>query len=134
MAWPYRFTSPDAEQLAQRRISLDSYANAAQYSAIILILSIKLFAILHSYLDASRHSTRDEVKQRWEHDKGLQAESTSEKLIQSFLDFTRKSSWWLDDEIIEGWGTRREAVLASIWATWLAFLAVNGTGDGESLI
>ena len=40
--------------------------------------------------------------------------------------------WALDEELIEGWGTRGQWLAAVVWASWLVVLAVRDTGDGES--
>lgn len=40
--------------------------------------------------------------------------------------------WALDEELVEGWGTRGQWLTAGVWASWLVLLAVKDTGDGES--
>ena len=40
--------------------------------------------------------------------------------------------WALDEELVEGWGTRGQWLAAGVWAGWLMLLAVKDTGDGES--
>ena len=39
--------------------------------------------------------------------------------------------WALDEELVEGWGTRGQCLAAVVWASWLVVLAVKDTGDGE---
>ena len=39
--------------------------------------------------------------------------------------------WALDEELVEGWGTRGQWLAAGVWASWLVLLAVKDTGDGE---
>ena len=131
MEWPYHFVSPDTEGLARRRRLLDSYASYAQISAIALLLLAKLDLILHQYLTKLRQSIREGDSRSLEHDKKPPAKSFSNGLLRSFLDQESKWSWQLGDELIQGWGTKREIFLAISYAAWLLFLVLKDTGDGR---
>ena len=133
MDWPYHFVNPDAEGLAQRRKFLDSYANYAQLSAIVLLIAVKLNLALHQYLTKLRQSIREADRRSLDHDKKPPAKGFSDGLLRSFLDQESKWSWQLDDELVSGWGTKRQVLLVISYAAWLLFLVLKDTADGKEM-
>ncbi|RYP05411.1 hypothetical protein DL764_003836 [Monosporascus ibericus] len=52
--------------------------------------------------------------------------------LGSWLATARSAAWWLGDEVTflgRNWGRRGELVFGSLWAVWLLFLCVIGTGN-----
>lgn len=127
----YSFSSLDAQQLTHRRQLLDRYGQIAQLSALLPLVVIHASLLLRSIVDkyacfilgssqkerqsprvsTFRHSTAGAWKVKW-----------------------RRLNWALDNEVLNGWdgyGTRREWVIAGLWALWLLLLVAKDTGDGK---
>ena len=41
-----------------------------------------------------------------------------------------RTLWWLQDEVIDGWGTRLEWLFGVVWTLWLSALAWHSAGYG----
>lgn len=126
MGFPYRFiTNPDEAQIAHRRKLLDNYGQFAQLSALI----IPLFGFQLSF------AIRFLVKKIRSGGKAGKARQSPR--VASFAEATHGSSvlwrqfrWAMDEQIIQGWGTRVEWMIAGLWTLWLLLLVVKDTGDG----
>ena len=123
MVWPYHFPSQTPELTAQRRQSLDFHARLAQLSIFLPLLLIILSKALHFSLTkiAALHNGADREKGQ---------PKSKLFLVTRVLAVWRRMAWWADDDV-GSWGTRRELLWATGWATWLGVLVVRGTGDGE---
>ncbi len=42
----------------------------------------------------------------------------------------RKTVWWMESEVAEGWGLRIHWIMGGLWMSWLLFLCVHQTGGG----
>lgn len=116
MEWPYRFIfgqSPD--ELAQRRYLLDYYARLAQYSVLVpLFLIYSVRYLQQQAIAGSKENSRQK-----------------DGLFTWVTGVWSLSTWVSDEEIAPGWGTWRQVGFAAVWASWLAWCVVRGTGDGE---
>lgn len=43
----------------------------------------------------------------------------------------RSALWWLEGELYPEWGLRGHWIAGLTWASWLLFLSVHNTGDGQ---
>ena len=129
MQYPYHFVNVSDEQAARRRQLLDSYGQFAQISILLLPLLYQLFhgiKLLSTMLQ--RHGKYESVKQH------------QSPVVSKFGDDVgsaggnrwAKFKWALGEEVVEGWGTRQEWLIAGTWAAWLGVLAMRDTGDGKS--
>jgi len=130
MGFIYSFVALDEAQLQHRRQLLDFYASIAQFFARILLLAIyvsnslpflseKISKLLPGRRAKERQSPR---KSRFE-----------PPVASSWAVNWRRLSWYLDDDIIDGrdgWGTKREWVVAGVWTLWLLVLVFASTGNG----
>jgi hypothetical protein len=128
MGFPYHFVALDGEQESRRRDLLDHYAQSAQLSILLLPLIYQLSYGLWLLVGRSR-------SQR-EYQPGKQYQSPIVSNSISPVKTLPSSSWhrvrWaLNEEFVEGWGTRQEWLIATLWTGWLLMLAVKDTGDGK---
>lgn len=111
------------EQKDRRRQLLDRYALIAQLTMLIPLLITQL-SFLFKRLWAPGSGR---VKK--ERGSPLPANPPSRRICPCLVT-GRKVAWWLDGPIARGWGTRREWIVAGLWAAWLLVLVVKDTGDG----
>lgn len=130
MGWPWRIYHVDDEAKDLRRQTLDRYGGYAQLSAfapIVLFLMLRLSVWTIKKIKA-RKGSYDAVP----------ASPSRKALRQSPLGIWearfRRLQWWLEDDAVlfgQTWGRNDEWVLGTAWTTWLLFLSVLETGDGE---
>jgi hypothetical protein len=130
MGFIYSFVALDEAHLQRRRQLLDLYASVAQFSALIPLLAIyvsnflpfpseKFFRSLPGRRAKERQSPR---KSRFK-----------PPVASSWAVKWRRLSWYLDDDIFDGrdgWGTKREGLVAGVWTLWLLVLVFACTGNG----
>lgn len=126
----YSFISLDDQQLKRRRELLDRYGQIAQLSALVplLVIYISFFSryIISKYLSRLFHTAQ---KAHQSPRVPTFPQSTAGSLKASW----RRFNWALDDEVLkgwDGWGTKRQWVIAGLWALWLLLLVVSDTGNG----
>ena len=125
MAFPYHFVNLNDEQNLRRRQLLDGYGQFAQLSFLLLPLIYQL--CLGMCLLISRI---------WSASPQAGKEHQS-PVVSSFQHPTRgyvrnllaRVRWFLDGELLEGWNTRQEWLIAGLWTTWLLVLVFRNTGD-----
>ncbi|MCJ1307090.1 hypothetical protein MMC25_000736 [Agyrium rufum] len=123
MDWPYKFSGA----VSDRRQLLDSNSLLAQIAVLIPISLISLWhqipelknfvidGVYHFYLYCIGGASEAERKRR--------------KLPGSAAVFGSRANWWLDEEIVKGSPTRRQSIVAGLWALWLGFCVVRETGN-----
>ena len=115
------------EQKDRRRQLLDGHALFAQLSMLIPLLIIQLSFVSKNLVAGLETSRIAKVKK--ERGSPLPWNPQSRK-IASILAIPRTVAWWLDGPIVMGWGSKREWIIAGLWASWLLILALRDTGDG----
>lgn len=127
MQFPYHFVALDGEQELRRRQFLDRYGQFAQLSILLLPLIYQ-----------SSHGLRLLVR-RFSGQRGYQPVKQHQSPIVSRFkspaktlpsDIWARVRWALDEEFVDGWGTRLEWLIATLWTGWLLVLVVKNTGDG----
>lgn len=128
MGLPYHFVSLDDAQTAHRRHLLDSYGQFAQLSALVPLVVFGWFFTLRSALMQLQESrTRSARKER----QSPQVSSFPKRSdTVSSGNLWGRFDWALGDQVIDGWGTRREWIFAGLWTAWLLVLVFKDTGDG----
>ena len=122
----WHFVALDDAQSARRRQLLDSYGRVAQFSGLFLLLAFPAFSAFRLAIKRVRWFLGPVEKEH------------QSPLVSTFPKHLKKPSnaWWgrvrwaLDEQVVEGWGTRLEWLIASLWALWLLVLATKDTGDG----
>lgn len=127
MNHPYHFVALDAEQELRRRHLLDSYAQFAQLSILLLPLIYQLY--LGIRLLAGRFRKPNDYQSVKEHQSPVASEF-KQPAAGFPSNVWARLQWALDEEIVKGWGTMQEWLVAGLWAIWLLMLAVKDTGDG----
>lgn len=130
----YHFVSSNQDQLQRRRELLDGYGQFAQLSALVPLFTIILLRVFLFLEEKYRFSNLG--KSRKEHASPVVSRfadtvAAANKRERSEVLWGRVQ-WWLDDEVVSGWGTWREWVVGGSWAVWLMVLAMRDTGDGMS--
>ena len=127
MGYPYHFVNLDEDQNVRRRHLLDSYGQFAQVSV--------LFIPLLYYLS---YGFRLLLRKLYKSNGYQSIKEYQSPVVSRFRQLPRKPPstlwtrirWSLDDEIVEGWGTKQELLIAGAWVMWLFVLTVRDTGDG----
>ena len=130
MGFLYSFVSPDAQQLERRRQLLDRYGQIAQLSALVPLLAVYISFFLRSFLN--RYAVPFFGRGQKAH-QSPRVSTFRASTAGSWKVKWRRLNWALDDEVLQGWagwGTRREWVIAGVWALWLLVLVVKDTADG----
>ena len=130
MGFFYSFVSPNAQQLERRRQLLDRYGQIAQLSALVPLLVIYISFFLRFFLN--RYAISFFGSGRKAH-QSPRVSTFRASTVGSWKVKWRRLNWALDDEVLQGWGgwgTRREWVVAGVWALWLLVLVVKDTADG----
>ena len=128
MGYPYHFVSLSPEQDTRRRQLLNSYGQFAQLSILLVPLIYQLGLGVRLLISRLWRGSRYGVVKG--HQSPLVAGS-KQRTGESSAGWTRLR-WAMDEELVEGWGTRGQWLAAGVWASWLVVLAVKDTGDGES--
>lgn len=127
MIFPYHFVTIDGAQELRRRQLLDGYGQFAQLSILLVPLIYQLLYGLGLLIGRLRSQHRYQLVK--EHQSPVVSRfEPPEKTVPSNI--WARLRWALDDEIVEGWGTRQEWLIAALWAAWLLLLIVKDTGDG----
>ncbi|KAI4117611.1 MAG: hypothetical protein LQ341_007657, partial [Variospora aurantia] len=126
MRLPYTFTSPDETQLQRRRYLLDTYGQVAQISALIPLLAYQLHRSLR--ILKRKLNTIRSVSRAKEHASPVTS-NFGRQLAESQTSSWDRLTWFLDQEVLLGWGTWRVLLVAAFWTMWLFVLAVSGTED-----
>jgi hypothetical protein len=126
MDWPYHLLDLSSEQKHQRRVLLDRYGVYAQLSTLLPVLAYQLYRLARWVNVARRRqeAAYDAVPSspRLKHAKL--------KRTDNLLKRWRSIVWWLDAEVVEGWGTRGHCITGGLWGAWLLFLCMHRTGEG----
>lgn len=130
MDWPYHFSSLSPDQVLNRRHLLDRYAQIAQLSVLLPLFLIRFSYITHDLLRYFAVSGKVKSAEK-KHEKTSGSSRSGRNAAASILIVWRKHAWWMDGEVWAGWGTRREAITAGIWAVWLGCCVMWETGDGK---
>lgn len=117
------------EQQQARRDALDLNATIAQASIGVVLAIIQLYFLI-SWV-SSKVGKKDT---KWEPSSPyVKHEFQREK--KSFggglRSFGRRVKWYMDEPVLEGWGSTGAWFAGSIWTAWLLALCVRNTGDGE---
>lgn len=129
MGYPYHFVSLDDEQNARRRRMLDSHSQFAQVSILLVPLFYHLFYGLRLLATRRKRTGYQPVK---EHQSPVVSRfANPDSALKSSINVWARLRWALDEEIIEGWGTRQQWLFTGVWAVWLLVLAMKDTGDGK---
>jgi hypothetical protein len=125
----YKFIGKSPEIDATRRSTSDWYANLAQLSQLLFILSIPFckfgLAILFNFFRSGNSLDRNVEEDRI----SVQKSSQEGKALR--LSFTtRDLESILEREVMKGYGTYEQWIFGSGWATWLGFLCINDTTPG----
>ncbi|CAO1599765.1 hypothetical protein XANCAGTX0491_003480 [Xanthoria calcicola] len=129
MPLPYGFISLEDAQLQRRRHLLDFYGQAAQWSALLALLSYQLRFLVPCLLSKLRPSPHQHRK---EHASPVVSSFEEHPLHekQNQISTWARFHWFLDQRVSQsGWGTWRVILIASGWLLWLSVLAVKDTGD-----
>ena len=122
MAIGYHFVTLNATQTAERRASLGTVGFYAWLSPIVILTVIEVANNVHK-LDLGRILQPGVQKP---------SKNTTEKTTNSepstFEITKRKIRWWLDEPLIQEFGSRKTLILGLSYAIWLLFLAFRGTG------
>jgi hypothetical protein len=130
MSWPYHFVDLTQDDIIKRRILLNRYGVYAQLSALVPVLAYQLYR-LGVWVSSQRKRTQVEY---------TKVSSTPGSPFQKQIRLAlsgglakrwRSTLWWLEGELYPGWGLRGHWIAGLAWASWLLFLSVHKTGDGE---
>ncbi|KAL9637278.1 MAG: hypothetical protein Q9164_002291 [Protoblastenia rupestris] len=126
MGFLYHFVSLTEDQNQRRRSLLDNYGQFAQLSVLLLPLIYQLSSgIRLIFQRLQRRAGYQLVK---EHQSPVANRFKVNAVARSSWSWSR-ISWLLDEEIAPGWETRKECLIAFLWAAWLLLLATKDTGD-----
>lgn len=129
MAWSYQLITLDDDQKHARRLLLNRYGAAAQLSALAPIIAYQLYRLgVWVYSERLRSKTTYSSLGSTARKKYKQTNSGA------FATKSRAAKWWLETELATGWGPRWHWIAGVSWATWLLFLCVYETGDGDYLL
>ena len=126
MGFPYHFVTLNDEQNLRRRQLLDGYGQFAQLSILLLPLMYQLCLGLRLL-----------ISRIWPSKSPQPAKEHQSPVVSSFKqpargysrNFIAQTRWFLDGEVLTGWGTRQEWLIASLWTMWLLVLVFKDTGD-----
>jgi hypothetical protein len=127
MAWPYHFVTLTDAQVNARRQALDRAGLTAHLSVLVPILVLVVVRFGQWIAGKSVKS-----------DYGAIPGSPLRKAERSgnggkVLRVWRRASWWLEEEVLTGWGERKFWLAGVTWWCWLIVVCVRGTGDGKLL-
>jgi hypothetical protein len=131
MGFIYSFVTLDEAQSQRRRQLLDLYASVAQFSALIPLLAVY---ISHYLLFLSKRISKNLPGRRVKERQSPRVSRFKSPVASSWAIRLRRLSWYLDDDIFDGrdgWGTKREWLVAGVWTLWLLVLVFASTGNGK---
>jgi hypothetical protein len=129
MEWPYHFVSLSPEQLALRRVLLDRYGLYAHLSALIPVFAYQLYR-LGAWLFSERERAQPSYVEVPSTPGYSKRKGKMQLLAARLRTRWRQVIWWLQGEVLAGWGLRGHWIASLVWASWLLFLIVHETGDG----
>lgn len=124
----YKFISLTPEQVAERRILLDNYANIAQFSQITVLFAFGIFGLGIRVLNraiAGPNGGRPSSP-RMKH----LLESRQFNWLRKALKIIRITRWRLSDEIVIGYGSYAQWTGGIVWIIWLGILCTRDTTPG----
>lgn len=126
MDWPYHLIDLNEQERNLRRVLLDRYGAYAQLSALVPVFVYQLYRLARWV-----SSERQRVKPGYALVPGSPASKKYKSSPQGAL--SRKLGailWWLEGDVVQGWGLRLHWIAGIAWASWLLFLCAAQTGDG----
>lgn len=127
MGFPYHFVNLNEEQNLRRRQLLDGYGHFAQLSILLLPLLYQI--CLGISLLISRIWWSFKPPQAVKEHQSPVVSSFKQPASGYSTNLLARIRWFLDGEVLEGWDTRREWLIASLWTMWLLVLVFKDTGD-----
>ena len=126
MGFPYHFVNLNDEQNLRRRQLLDGYGQFAQLSILLLPLVYQVSL-----------GIRLLISRTWPLKASQAVKQHQSPVVSSFKQPTRRVStsllaqirWFLDEEVLVGWNTRQQWLVAILWTLWLLVLVFKDTGD-----
>ena len=128
MGLGYHFVSLNQAQTERRRQLLDNYGQFAQISALVIPLLAFQASFAVRFLVRKLRSS-GKVKEH----QSPRVSDFPKPVAVSSSSYWSRLRWTLDEQIVQGWGTRLEWVIGAVWTTWLLLLVVKDTGDGASI-
>ena len=125
MGFPYHFVNLNDEQNLRRRQLLDGYGQFAQLSILLLPLLYQLCLGVRLLASRAWSSNSQAVK---EHQSPVISGFKKPARGHATRSLTR-IRWFLGGEILEGWNTRQEWLIAGLWTMWLLILVFKDTDD-----
>lgn len=129
----YRFIAKSPDLDATRRATSDHYANVAQWSQLLFVLSIPIVNIV---LEALSHLTQDENRpdDNAKMKTNLRGKSSQMEKFSGFNRIVQSIEATLGREVVEGYGTYGQWMFGLGWSAWLAFLCIKDTAPGEYVV
>ena len=133
--WPYQFLDLDDAAKQARREALNRHGLVAHLSVLALLAAVLAYrgAALLVQRALSRCGGGG-----GDYDAVPGSPAAKRRRLAGIpgvsLAVARRAAWWLGDDVVvlgRSWGRRDELVFGSLWALWLLFLCVHGTGHGE---
>ena len=125
MVFGYDFVTLDDSQKSQRRSLLNHYAFVAQLSVLIIPASCLLRLFFANVARFGRNNGRPRSPSFNKQPDG------KEPWFSKARQYRDQSVWWMKKDVIHSCGTRGEWLGAGIWTTWLLYLCIINTGDGN---
>jgi hypothetical protein len=124
----YKFISLTPDQVAERRIHLDHYANIAQFSQVIIIF----IAVVGPWIATSLlTSTTKQVLGRPSSPESKHISETRNLDWRSKgLQTWRTLQWRLGDVVSPGYGSYGQWIGGTFWSLWLLYLCIDKTVPG----
>ena len=130
MGWPYQFLNLDEAERHARRLTLDRYASYAQLSSLVPIAAVLLYRA--GWWAAKAANSRKGAYDAIPNSPALKFErETSCRGWKAQVNMLR---WWLagDVELFRQlYGQRDQWLFGGLWTTWLLYLCIAETGQGE---
>ncbi|TID24397.1 hypothetical protein E2P81_ATG02700 [Venturia nashicola] len=117
--------SPEEQQA--RREALDLNATIAQASIGVVLAVIQLYFLI-SWLS----SAAGKKETKWEPSSPYvkhELQRGKKSFGGAVKRFGRRVKWYMDEPVVEGWGSTGAWFAGSIWMAWLLALCVRDTGD-----
>jgi hypothetical protein len=125
MAWPYQFITLDEDQMHARRLLLNRYGAFAQLSALVPVIIYQLYR-LAVWVYSERQRSKATYSALSSPARKKHKHGASGRALKRW----NSIKWWLEDELVSGWGSRGYWIAGICWTSWLLFLCVHETGHG----
>lgn len=129
MSWPYHFVDLTETQKHERRVLIDRYGIYSQLSALVPVALYQLYRLAGWVYKERQRTKVNYTAVPSSPDRKKQRTSSAGRFRAQW----RRFVWWLGGEVATGWGLRGHWIATTIWLSWLLFLSVYKTGDGEFL-